>query len=261
MIAERDLCREARRVLRKLVPADAALVRTENGKYLLHRGAKPERGHHGLCAAEYVAGFRTRDWIEPRGTEPESFSLSAVGAAWLKRCEADGDPYAAQHRVLKRQQIVDAQGIERWATVNLAESPLARLHALKLIDAAQFAAGERLRRDYTIAQLAPRLGVDLSAQTVFGRRGEKREHLLADTVLAAKQRFAGAMKAVGPGLNDLLYDVCCALLGLEDAESRFGWPCRSAKVVLGIALDRLALHYGLVIAAPARGRMRSWTME
>jgi Domain of unknown function (DUF6456) len=260
MIAERDLCREARRVLRRLLAADTALVRTENGKYLIHRGAKPERSRHGLCAAEYVAGFRTRDWIKPRGTEPESFALSEVGAAWLRRAEADGDPYAAQHQMLRRQTIVDAQGIERLATVNQAESPLSRLHALKIIDAAQFAAGERLRRDYTIAQLAPRLGVDLSAQASFGRRGERRE-LLADTVLAAKQRFANAMKAVGPGLNDVLYDICCALLGLEETESQSGWPSRSAKVVLGLALDRLALHYGLVITAPARGRMRSWAVE
>ena len=261
MIAEHDLCREARRVLRKLLAEGSALVRTENGKYLLHRGTKPERSHHGLCAAEYVAGFRARDWIKPRGTEPESFCLSEAGAAWLKRCEADGDPYAAQHQMRRRQMIEGPDGVERLATVNQAESPLARLHALKLIDTAQFAAGERLRRDYTIAQLAPRLGVDLSAQTSFGRRGEKREHLLADTVLAAKQRFSAAMKAVGPGLNDLLYDVCCALVGLEGAEAQFGWPSRSAKVVLGLALDRLALHYGLVITAPARGRIRSWTME
>ncbi len=69
------------------------------------------------------------------------------------------------------------------------------------------------------------------------------------------------MEAVGPPLNDLLFDVCCALLGLEEAERAFGWPSRAAKVVLGLALDRLALHYGLVVTAPARARMRSWRIE
>jgi hypothetical protein len=260
MIAERDLYREARRIFRKLQGADAALVRTESGKFLVHRAGKPER-QHGLCAPEYVAGFRTRDWLVPRGTDPESFSLSDAGAAWLRRTEADGDPYAAQHQMRKARLIVDAEGIERWATVNIAESPLGRLHAMKLIDTAQFAAGEKLRRDYTIAQLAPRLGVDLTAQTVLGKRGYKHDQLLADTVLGAKQRFRAAMKAAGPGLSDLLFDVCCALVGLEEAERQFGWPSRAAKVVLGIALDRLALHYGLVVTAPARGRVRSWTQE
>jgi len=261
MIAERDLHREARRIFRKLLGDGATLVRTENGKFLVHRAAKPDRSHHGLCAAEYVAAFRTRDWLVPRGTDPQSFSLSEAGAAWLRRTEADGDPYSAQHQIRKRHLIVDAEGIEQWATVNAAESPLARLHAMKLIDTAQFAAGERLRRDYTIAQLAPRLGVDLTAPPVLGKRGYKHDKLLADTVLGAKQRFRAAMKAAGPGLSDLLYDVCCALTGLEDAERQFGWPSRAAKVVLGLALDRLALHYGLVVIAPAHARTRSWTME
>jgi hypothetical protein len=42
---------------------------------------------------------------------------------------------------------------------------------------------------------------------------------LADTVPAAEQRFTGAMRAAGPVLSDLLFDVCCHLIGLEAAES------------------------------------------
>jgi hypothetical protein len=105
------------------------------------------------------------------------------------------------------------------------------------------------------------MGVDLTAPIVMGTRGADRGVTLTETVIAAKQRFSRAMKAVGPGLNDLLFDVCCHLMGLEDAEAGFGWPKRTGKVVLTIALDRLASHYGLVITAPRRGPMRSWQME
>jgi hypothetical protein len=260
VIAERELCREAQRIFRKLLSGGTRLVRMANGKYIVHRAGRPERST-SLCAAEFVAAFRTRDWIAPCGTEPESFALSEVGAAWLRRCEADGDPYAAQHQIRKRRLIVDAEGVERVVVVNEAESPLERLRARKLIDTAQWEAGERLRRDYTLALLEPRLGVDLTAMSAFGKRGAAREKHLADTVLAAKQRFGRAMKAVGPGLNDLLFDVCCALVGLEDAERRFGWPARAGKAVLAIALDRLALHYGMAITAPSYAPMRSWKME
>jgi hypothetical protein len=96
---------------------------------------------------------------------------------------------------------------------------------------------------------------------VLGRRGADRGVTLTETVIAAKQRFGRAMKAVGPGLNDLLFDVCCHLMGLEDAESDFGWPRRSGKIVLAIALDRLVAHYGLTVIGPARAPMRSWQAE
>ncbi len=259
MIADGELQREARRVLRRLLAADAVLARAPDGDFAVLRNGKPDRAHT-RATSEAVAGFRTRDWIAPRGTAPESFALSEAGAAWLRRTEADGDPFAAQHQLRRRRLVVDAEGIARNVIADEGESPLARLRARKLIDATQCEAGERLRRDFTLAQLAPRLGVDLSAPVVLGRRGAKGE-TLTETVLAAKQRFARAMKAVGPGLGDLLFDVCCHLIGLEDAERAFGWPTRTGKVVLGLALDRLALHYGMTVAAPRRAPIRSWQAE
>ena len=80
-------------------------------------------------------------------------------------------------------------------------------------------------------------------------------------MIAAKQRFSRAMKTVGPVLNDLLFDVYCHLIGLEDAEANKGWPQRAGKVVLVIALDRLAAHYGMIVTAPAHAKMRSWQAD
>ncbi len=100
---------------------------------------------------------------------------------------------------------------------------------------------------------------DLTQPFIPGRGGKRAEKTLSDTVIAAKQRFNAAMKAAGPGLSDLLFDVCCHLRGLEEAEKAKSWPQRSARVVLAIALERLAAHYGLRVTG--RGRLRSWTME
>lgn len=260
MIGDRELQREARRVLRRLEETDRALVRRDDGRYgLMHKG-KPDRANTRV-AAEAVAAFRARGWVAPRGTVPESFVLGEVGAAWLRRAMADGDPFAAQHQHITKRLVLDADGIERLVDVNEAESPLAWLRSRGMIDATQCAAGERLRRDFTIAQLAPRLGVDLAAPIVAGKRGSSGTRNLTETVIAAKQRFSRAMKTVGPVLNDLLFDVCCHLIGLEDAEANKGWPQRAGKVVLVIALDRLAAHYGMVVTAPSHAPMRSWQAE
>ena len=167
--------------------------------------------------------------------------------------------FAHQHRLCVAHKIVDKDGRETFVTLNHAESPLGRLRHRKVIDAVQFEAGERLRRDFTLAGLTPRMSIDLTQPLIRNGGGQRLDAPLTDMVLAAKQRFSAAMRAAGPGLNDLLFDVCCHLRGLEEAERVNGWPTRSAKVVLRIALERLAGHYGLRVKG--RARIRSWRME
>ncbi|MFG1477400.1 DUF6456 domain-containing protein [Xanthobacter sp. V4C-4] len=141
---------------------------------------------------------------------------------------------------------------------NISESPLTWLarrsgrDGRPLVDAAQLAAGERLRADFTRAQLTPRVTSRWEPTPGGGSGGPE---AFTDMVLAAKSRFDKAMAAVGPELSGVLLDVCCFLKGLEEVERDRRWPARTAKVVLGLALDRLAAHYGL--SATARGRDRA----
>jgi len=243
-----ELEQEGRRILRKLAQG-ARLERNAQGCYAVTGRKSGQARVDGAV----VEGMRARGWLEGPEAAPR---LSEAGLGWYRRVSAPSEPFAAQHQERKRCVMRDERGVERAVTVNLAESPLLWMAQHGLIDAMQCEAGERLRRDYTLAQLTPRLGVDLSTPMVLGRRAPK-DVLLSDTVLAAKQRFARAM---GPGLSDLLFDVCCDLKGLEQSERRHGWPRASAKVVLRIALDRLALHYGLV-CAPTHAPIRAWAKE
>ncbi len=258
MSADGEIEREARRIFRKLAAPGAHLVPQGTDAYRLVSRAELQAARIAPLAAATVEAFARRGWLRRAGAAG-TYVLSDAGKGWIERAGATGDPFAEQHQIRRTRLVKDAAGVERRVTVDEGESPLARLKQRGLIDGTQFDAGEKLRRDFTLAQLMPRLGVDYSAAVVIGRRGQKSETSLADTVLAAKQRFARAMAAVGPGLSDLLFDICCHLRGLEEAERANAWPSRSARVVLGLALDRLADHYGL--RGQARARMRAWAME
>lgn len=255
--ASAALCREARRILRKLDRGRARLVAQADGMHALVVPAR--KGGVRLLMRiepELVGELLRRDWIRKDGGG--GYVLSDAGRGFLARAAAQGDPFAAQHRVTSRRAVVAADGSERVLSVNEAESPLGWMYHRRIIGRAQFEAGERLRRDFTFACLMPRLGVDYAAPVMAGRRGQKEAPALPDIVLAAKQRFSRALAAVGPGLADLLVEVCCHLNGLEEAERARAWPRRSAKVVLRLALDRLAEHYGLVAQAPQTAPMRAW---
>ena len=172
--------------------------------------------------------------------------------------------YLAQHGGLGRPEPRDDVSIA--ALLNEAESPLAWLARRKgkdgkpLIDAAQFAAGERLRADFTRAGLTPRVTANWIAPVAQGRRSSGSPAAFADAVLAAKDRLEHALAAVGSDFGGLLLDICCFLKGLETVERERLWPPRTARIVLGMALDRLAAHYGIGTEARGRARapMRAW---
>ena len=132
----------------------------------------------------------------------------------------------------------------RSVTVNLAESPLAWLLARGHVTQPQFDAGERLRGDWERAQLAPRITMGWDAERVSGGRGGAGANAeLTGRQVDARRRFDAAVDAAGPGLADILWRVVCAGEGMREAEGALGWPSRAGKLVLSLALDRVAGFY------------------
>ena len=129
----------------------------------------------------------------------------------------------------------------RSVTVNLAESPLTWLHSRGHLDDRQLDAGERLRADWERAQLAP--GVTMRWDPVRIASTGTRGLNPSERMIAARQRFDGAVAAAGSGLSDILWRVVCAGETLPDAERGLAWPARSGKLVLRFALDRVADYY------------------
>lgn len=164
--------------------------------------------------------------------------------------EAAAFDHAEPHRVWDDRVIEDPEdGRRRRARVNIAESPLLILARRRDANGQPFltpdmvSAGERLREDFELAQMGPRVtqnwdgfmtaGIDVSHSSGGYRGGSE----------SARDRVAVALRDLGPGLGDIVLRVCCFLEGIEMTERRLGWSARSGKIVLRLALMRLERHY------------------
>lgn len=142
-----------------------------------------------------------------------------------------------------RRLASDQKGKRRTVSVNIAESPLSWLHARGHLDDRLFEAGERLRADYERAQLAPSITMRWDPVRIKGSPDASLSP--SERQIAARQRFEGAIVAAGSGLADILWRVVCAGEAIPDAERALTWPVRSGKLVLRLALDRVADFYRL----------------
>ena len=198
-------------------------------------------------------------------------SITTAGTAAVRRRLAGGaDCYVEQHQDRGPIMLDDPAFGRRRVTVNHDESPLAWLRRRKdatgrpMIEASEFAAGERLRSDYERAQLMPRVTANWTASVAGKRRsGNNGIADLTESALAARRRVEDALRALEPEMGNLAVDFCCFLKGLEQIEREQQWPARSAKVVLRLTLAALARHYGLATRArgPDAAPLRHWGAE
>jgi Domain of unknown function (DUF6456) len=248
--------------------AYAVPVRPKPGAPTAFAVFSPRNGFaHALAfiAGETIALALGRGWLEA-DQEPGRFRLSSSGAKALRRARSGPPASPAPNRA----SAAPARPKPSSATAQTRapqEAPLAWLARRRdkdgqpLISAVQFSAGERLATDFWHAQFFPRVTSNWSGRAISRR--ERRAapdagRSMSDGVVAARERINHALAAVGPELADILVDVCCYEVGLEAAGQAHGWPQRSAKVVLELALTRLARHYGLIAPQPASGRVRHW---
>ncbi|MGJ0453186.1 MAG: DUF6456 domain-containing protein [Methylocystis sp.] len=225
------------------------------------KGVTVARARFAVAASDAALAEGLVRWEQDGGER--RLALTDAGRAYLRRLSApdvdQAEPFRAQHASYALRQLEKAA---RPTLVNDAESPLAWLARRKdrdgrtFLDAAQLEAGERFRRDIEQAQLLQRVTANWEASINAARRGAD-AGAVSEVAIDARRRLARAVDATGPELAGLLTDVCGYLKGMEIVESERGWPPRSAKVVLKIALDRLARHYGLAVEARGRDRAQA----
>lgn len=264
--SEQEVEREARRVLRRLCESSAfLLVSPEMDKAAVFRETVPgRRTRTAVVDREIAQVFAVKDWIECRQSGRVGiYHITPAGRSALKRLLSEDretrgksspytespSPFQDQHREFGDREVSDGKG-RRKIRYNLAESPLTALARKRGPDGEPYLssqlleAGERLREDFELAQMGPRVTQNWEhflSSSSGGQAGDGGGN--SDGAGRARERVADALKELGPGLADVVFRCCCFLEGLETTEKRLGWSARAGKVVLRIALQRLAEHY------------------
>ena len=262
-IDEATILREGKRILRRLAePGSVLAIAPDMEKAAVMRVFPDGRtARTGVVDRAVAQAFALKDWIACRKSgRVASYELSATGRSALKRMLEEEEagrvgmaeaamPFGAQHGDWGTKEVGE-EGARTRVRYNLAESPVAVLGRRRDKDGKVFLeqdlveAAERLREDFELAQMGPRVAQNWDRFLTGGDRGGFHSDAGgAAGPRAARDRVALALRDLGPGLGDVALRVCCFLEGIEAAERRMGWAARSGKIVLRIALQRLRRHY------------------
>lgn len=260
---EQSLMREGRRVLRRLAEPGAVMaIAPEMEMAAVVRDLTDGRSLRTAVLTRSVAqAFMLKDWISLRKAgRVSTYEITSVGRAALRRMVEEeerarhapphgGQAYGDQHRLWGEREVIDDAGPRRLR-YNIAESPVAVLGRRRdrdgkpFLDVELVEAAERLREDFELAQMGPRVTQNWDKFLTGVDRGLfQPDSGLGEGPSSARGRVAAALRDLGPGLADVALRCCCFLEGLEVAEKRMGWAARSGKIVLRIALMRLRRHY------------------
>ena len=206
------------------------------------------RGEGGLPRAGDFADARPVD--APVAGMAEGPAAFDHGGAGQGGSDQGGSDHGDRHRIWGSRTLPDPEGgAPKRMRVNLGESPLLLLARRRDTRGKPFlspelvGAGERLREDFELARMGPRVTQNWDRFLTAGTGQSMRADRHSGGSDAARARVAEALRELGPGMGDLVLRVCCFLEGLEMTERGLGWSARSGKVVLKLALERLARHY------------------
>lgn len=247
---------EFMRIARRLIEVGAYLKRDQKCFGLM---VKRNKWTNAVmqCGEHYVEKFISEDLLQRDVSEEERYVISDPGRSLYLRGKTPAHAFLAQHHQLESK--------EDGVMYKNAQTPLAWLKSRNgknqkgaiVFDDVEFAAGERLCRDFELSQSCKSITLDLSRVSVQdGRRAGHEYSDVPGVVLDARKRLRKAVDAVGQDLDEVLITTCCLNVGLVEMEKKLGWPNRSGKLVLKIALRRLAQHYGYLPDSKASASAR-----
>lgn len=243
------LSRAAERALLRLAGPDVVLAPDRDGRGF---GVFPKRDRRRrpvarLSAAE-VRQLTGQGLLAPL-PDQGWFVLSDAGRARARRREAaPEEAFLAQHGPIEARSVIDPDGATRSVRAVDPNPGLRRLAALRDANGAPWLAPEelsaaaRLCRDWEAGEAGLVRGSDWTAppRGSAARAGGNAAEIAAGASCDARRRVAAALERLAPPLRRTVERVCLREEGIEALERGEGWPARSGKIALKLALAQLA---------------------
>jgi len=236
------------RTLSRLAQPGAVLAPVGNGRsYGVFSGGDRRRRPTACLASDKVRTLAASGAI--LAAADGAYELTAAGRARVRRAEAaDGEQFLAQHRPMLSRSVVEADGdvvIARGFDPNAALRRLAALrdqNGAAWLSPRELAAAARLRSDWERGQAGLVRGSDWSAgpQSRSARGPGNAVESAMIHCCEARARATDALEALAAPLRRVVERVCLHDEGLEALERGEGWPARSGKLALKLALAQLA---------------------
>ena len=245
--------------LRRLSAPDAMLaiaIGMEQG-VILQTITSGEPEHGSKLPAETAMTLALRGWISCPNTSNRvlRYRITPSGRAALRELTAATENQARAMAEAPEAFDHAPNGVGTWADAGtevrapLQESPIVGLSRRRdrdgnpFLNRAMIRAAERLREDFELAQVTTHKKRDPMLDWNRVLCAIDNHEPVETTGSSAYAQVKAALVFLGPGLSEIAVRCCCLLEGLETTEKKMGWAARSGKVVLRIALQRLALHY------------------
>ena len=250
--------REGQRILRRLAePGSVLVIAPEMEKAVVMREFGEGKAARTAVLDRAVAqAFVLKDWIACRKSgRVSTYELTSAGRLTLRRMLEEagkgvpGLAEAPQAFAGQERDWSESETARKRLRYHLTESPVAVLARRRdkdgkpFLEAELVEAAERLREDFELAQIGPRVTQNWEGFLTAGCQPRGAGDGVTKGPTSARERVMAALRDLGPGLGDVALRVCCFLEGIETAEQQMGWAARSGKIVLRIALMRLRRHY------------------
>lgn len=159
---------------------------------------------------------------------------------------------------------VASQHAEQHSSADLA--PLFKLYnrqrnmAHKYLSETHLRAGQKLFDQFVKANLRPNVTMNwenLQSVKQSHHTGNK-DMGFSETTYIARRELYESLSHVGQEFSAILVEICLFGNGLEATEKAMNWPARSAKLLLTMALDRLAEYYQLAPNLAVGNKYLAW---